>query len=98
MVMDVLHSVLVFPGSVVVSEWWCVSGRPLAWVLMSFGTDTSSRAMLMLNISHERGDGCGVDEIEICLTRLLSVLPSMSAVGVLGGSQEAGRAGVHRDR
>ena len=76
---------------------------------MSFRTDTSSRVILMLNISHERGDGCGVDGIEICLTRLLSVLPSMSAVsrcssrgiwavGVLGGSQDAGRAGVHRDR
>ena len=47
---------------------------------MSFRTDTSSRVILMLNISHERGDGCGVDGIEICLTRLLSVLPSMSAV------------------
>ena len=76
---------------------------------MSFRTDTSSRVILMLNISHERGDVCGVYGIEICLTRLLSVLPSMSAVsrcssggigavGVLGGSQDAGRAGVHRDR
>ena len=65
MVMDVLHSVLVFPGSVVVSEGWCVSGRPLAWVLMSFGADISSRTMLMLNISHKRGVGCGVDGTEV---------------------------------
>ena len=111
MVMDVLHSVLVLLGSVVVSEGWCVSGRPLAWVLMSFWTDTLPRTMLMSSISHERGDGCGVDGVGIHPTRLtclvgVSVLAwamrtsvvKILLLGGVGGSQGAGRTGVRRDR
>ena len=52
------------------------------WVViwLALGLATKAFKTSSYNTSHGRGDGCGVDVIEIHLTGLLSVLSSMSAV------------------